>query len=67
MRTKLPLPVTLVLAGMICLQVTAQDDNPSAQILKLLSHPEHSQGEMAGHMTATSVILQTRLTLTNQA
>ncbi len=37
------------------------------KILELLAHPEHSQGEMAGHMTATSAILQTRLTLTNQA
>ena len=37
------------------------------KILELLAHPEHSQGEMAGHMTATTAILQTRLTLTNQA
>jgi alkaline phosphatase D len=37
------------------------------QILELLAHPEHSQGEMAGHMTATTALLQTRLTLTNQA
>jgi alkaline phosphatase/alkaline phosphatase D len=36
------------------------------KILDLLAHPEHSQGEMAGHMTENSVILQTRLTLTNQ-
>ncbi len=36
------------------------------QLLELLAHPEHSQGEMAGHMTAHSAILQTRLTLTNQ-
>lgn len=36
------------------------------KILELLAHPEHSKGEMAGHMTENSVILQTRLTLTNQ-
>jgi len=36
-------------------------------ILELLAHPEHAQGEMAGHMTTNSVILQSRLTLTNQA
>ncbi len=37
------------------------------KILELLAHPEHSQGEMAGHMTSSTAILQTRLTLTNQA
>ncbi|MEE9460344.1 MAG: hypothetical protein V3V53_00820, partial [Bacteroidales bacterium] len=37
------------------------------KILELLAHPEHSQGEMVGHMTSTTAILQTRLTLTNQA
>ncbi len=37
------------------------------RILELLAHPEHSQGEMAGHMTSSTAILQTRLTLTNQA
>ena len=37
-----------------------------ARILELLAHPEHAQGEMAGHMTSHSVILQSRLTLTNQ-
>jgi alkaline phosphatase/alkaline phosphatase D len=37
------------------------------KILELLAHPEHSQGEMAGHMTTTTALLQTRLTLTNQA
>ncbi len=38
-----------------------------ALLIQLLAHPEHSQGEMVGHMTENSAILQTRLTLTNQA
>lgn len=43
----------------------SQEEDIQAKILDLLAHPEHSQGEMAGHMTTNSVILQSRLTLTN--
>jgi alkaline phosphatase/alkaline phosphatase D len=43
----------------------SQEGDLKAKILDLLAHPEHSQGEMAGHMTTNSVILQSRLTLTN--
>jgi alkaline phosphatase/alkaline phosphatase D len=35
------------------------------QLLEVLSHPEHAQGEMAGLVTENSALLQTRLTLTN--
>jgi len=43
----------------------SQEEDMRAKIMELLAHPEHSQGEMAGHMTTNSVILQSRLTLTN--
>ena len=61
----------LLTASYIAAQPTlpAGSDIPDMKqhILELLAHPEHSQGEMAGHMTTTTAILQTRLTLTNQA
>jgi alkaline phosphatase D len=56
-------------ALMLCMTASwawSQDADMQAKILELLAHPEHAQGEMAGHMTTHSVILQSRLTLTNQ-
>lgn len=47
------------------ISVLSQTENPD-KLINLLSHPEHSQGEMAGLITDNSVLLQSRLTLTNQ-
>jgi alkaline phosphatase D len=57
----------LILTMLLAVQGWSQEKDMKAMILELLAHPEHAQGEMAGHMTTSSVILQTRLTLTNQA
>ena len=45
--------------------VHGQNKKQERQLLNLLSHPEHAQGEMAGLVTPSSALLQTRLTLTN--
>ena len=55
----------LLLLIAVNITVFSQTDSHN-KLLDLLSHPEHSQGEMAGLMTESSVLLQTRLTLTNQ-
>ena len=34
----------------------SQEEDAKARILELLAHPEHAQGEMAGHMTTHPVI-----------
>lgn len=55
----------LVIVMAANMSVLSQTDSHS-KLLELLSHPEHSQGEMAGLVTDNSALLQTRLTLTNQ-
>ena len=53
----------LLLITGIC--IYGQNKKEEKLLLSLLSHPEHAQGEMAGMVTENSVLLQTRLTLTN--
>lgn len=62
MKTKIILILVLFIFS---LGTRGQGNKEKDQLLDLLSHPEHAQGEMAGMVTSNSVLLQTRLTLTN--
>jgi len=54
--------VLILMASTTALGQTREQEK---QLLNLLTHPEHAQGEMAGLVTPTSAMLQSRLTLTN--
>ena len=62
MKTKIILILVLFIFS---LGTRGQGNKEKDQLLDLLSHPEHAQGEMAGIITTSSALLQTRLTLTN--
>ena len=53
--------IILIISTSLIVAQSKNDDN----LLQLLNHPENSQGSMAGLVNDTSVLLQTRLTLTN--
>ena len=59
--------ITVLLILIIAAGTAAQGPTKKQeqQLLDLLTHPEHAQGEMAGLVTPTSAMLQSRLTLTN--
>jgi len=62
-KNSIQIAITLLLIASA--NVFSQSNKEEKLLLKLLAHPEHAQGEMAGMLTSTSVMLQTRLTLTN--
>ena len=51
--------VLILMASTTALGQTREQEK---QLLNLLTHPEHAQGEMAGLVTHTSAMLQSRLT-----
>lgn len=63
MRIKIVKGIILLLV--VSVNLNAQSKKEEKLLLDLLSHPEHAQGEMAGLVTSSSALLQTRLTLTN--
>jgi len=63
MKKNIRILVLLTLVSSIT--ALGQTREQEKQLINLLTHPEHAQGEMAGLVTHTSAMLQSRLTLTN--